>query len=275
MLFTILGSGGYLRTPRPCCMCTLCKKTRINPTERRLGPAVYCHDCSLLIDTPEDIAEALNFSNISKVQNIIYSHWHPDHVAGWRVAEQINGNIDFRSSSGKQNKVHIENPIDLWIPKDLLKKIITYFPSILYMEECGFIKIHNISGSIKLDDITITPIKINKIPVYSYLIEKQSSKVLICMDHSQDIPSLPILENLNYLIMNMGYFDEDLPDNHVRRQDTAFSENIKIINRLKPQRTVFTHIEELWGRDRRQYKQLEGKYIKNIFFSYDGMRVNI
>lgn len=275
MLFSILGSGGYLRIPRPCCRCKLCKKARIKPTERRLGPSVYCHDSHLLIDTPEDIAEALNFSNISKVQNIIYSHWHPDHVAGWRIVEQIQGNINFRSCSGKQNKIRLQNPINMWIPKDLSEKIKKNFPPILYMEECQFIKIHNISGSIKLGNILITLIKINNIPVYSYIVEKGGKRVLICMDHSKDIPYLPNFENLDCLIMNMGYFEKDLSKNHIRRQDTSFEKNLEIINRLRPKKTILIHIEELWGRDKDQYSQLEKQHNRNIFFSHDGMKIKI
>jgi phosphoribosyl 1,2-cyclic phosphate phosphodiesterase len=275
MLFTILGSGGYIRTPRPCCMCELCKQARLNPAERRLGPSVYYNDSNLLIDTPEDIAEALNFSEIYGVQNIIYSHWHPDHVAGWRVTEQIRISMDFRSCSGNQNKVQIENPINLWIPEDLLKEIKKYFPPITYMEECGFVKINPISGSIKLNDTVITPIKMNDIPVYSYLMEKRGEKALVCMDHSKDIPLIKSLENVETLIMNLGYFDDDLPANHVRRQDTSFFDNIEVIKKLNPTKTIFTHIEELWGRNRAQYKKMEKQYDGKILFSYDGMKVNV
>ena len=44
---------------------------------------------NVLIDTPEDIAYAINNADIKSVDFIFYSHIDPDHTMGMRVVEQL------------------------------------------------------------------------------------------------------------------------------------------------------------------------------------------
>src|SRR3990167_2756710 len=91
MKIEILGSGGSIVTPRPGCNCYNCKSARINGgVYVRTGPSVFIHDYSLIIDTPEDVANQLNRSNISNIENCLYSHWHGDHVLGRRIWYSLN-----------------------------------------------------------------------------------------------------------------------------------------------------------------------------------------
>ncbi len=277
MKVTIIGSGGYLRTPKPCCPCDLCKLARKDNRERRLGPSVFINNINLLIDTPEDIAEGLNYSNIEKVESILYSHWHPDHCAGWRVIEQIQANIDIRSSSGNQNKIKPEDIISVHIPEDLRESIIELEPGIKYMEECSFAKIKPLEDKLNIGDYSIEPIKLtNDIPVYVFVINNQGKRVGICMDHAKDITNSEILEDLDLMIIPLGYPDEKVPPGHIRRQDTSFKDNLNLIEELKPKKTVLIHIEELWRMSTKDYKNLEMQHKnKNLHFSTDGMEIEI
>ncbi|MBU0458998.1 hypothetical protein KJ652_04090 [Patescibacteria group bacterium] len=277
MKVTIIGSGGYIRTPKPCCSCELCKIARKDIKERRLGPSVYINDIDLLIDTPEDIAEGLNYSNIKKVSNILYSHWHPDHTAGWRVIEQIQADIDIRSSSGSQNLVKPDDTINIFIPADLRELIIKLEPGIKYMEKCSFAEIKTFKDKINIKDCCIEAIELsNDIPSYLYLISIIDKKIVICMDHAKNIPASKIPEGVDLMIMPLGYMEEDLPQDHIRRQDTSFKENLNLIDILHPKQTVFVHIEELWRKRIADYQDLETQYKdKNLHFSIDGTEVAV
>ena len=51
----ILGSGGCVSTPRPCCSCPICTEARQKGFPyARTGCSLYIEDANLLIDTPED-----------------------------------------------------------------------------------------------------------------------------------------------------------------------------------------------------------------------------
>jgi len=65
MRFTIIGSGGCVCTPKPLCQCKVCVQARKKGYPyARCGCSLFLEDISLLVDTPEDIAIALNNADI-------------------------------------------------------------------------------------------------------------------------------------------------------------------------------------------------------------------
>ena len=70
---------------------------------------MFLDDIYLLVDTPEDIAIAINNADIKRIDNIIYSHWDPDHTLGMRIMEQLRLEwLDY------YDKIKPENPIDIF-----------------------------------------------------------------------------------------------------------------------------------------------------------------
>ena len=113
MEFTILGSGGCAVIPKPMCRCRVCEEARLKgvPYERT-GPSFFVHDEDILIDTPAEIVQQLNRSNIQQVRYLTFTHLDPDHVEGFRVVEQIA--LDFRSWRAYADRV-----ISLLLPEPL------------------------------------------------------------------------------------------------------------------------------------------------------------
>ena len=96
MRIEFLGTGGATTTPRPLCRCRICTEARRKGVPySRSGPSVFVHGPDLLIDTPEEIKDELNRSQVDQIAAVAYSHWHPDHTAGCRVLEEMN--IDWRA----------------------------------------------------------------------------------------------------------------------------------------------------------------------------------
>ena len=81
--FTFMGSGAGCGVPAFFCDCPACQEARSNPRARR-------GDCGVmvtgqqrtLIDTPPDIRQYFIRENVSYIDNLIYTHWHYDHVGG-------------------------------------------------------------------------------------------------------------------------------------------------------------------------------------------------
>ena len=93
MRFNLLGTGGVTPIPKPCCDCELCVNARENGwQDYQTGPSMFIYDDNILFDTPEEVRFQLNRENIEKVENVILTHWHPDHTQGIRIVEQINFN---------------------------------------------------------------------------------------------------------------------------------------------------------------------------------------
>lgn len=107
MKIKIIGSGGCVSTPRPCCDCKVCREAREKGFPyARTGCSLFIERANVLIDTPEDVNYALNNANVGQVDYILYSHIDPDHTMGMRVVEQLR--LDWlKVSVGEKN----ENPI--------------------------------------------------------------------------------------------------------------------------------------------------------------------
>ena len=55
MKLKIIGSGGCVSTPKPCCPCKICKEAREKGFPyARTGCSLFIEDEKILIDTPED-----------------------------------------------------------------------------------------------------------------------------------------------------------------------------------------------------------------------------
>ena len=113
MKWTIMGSGGCTVIPKPLCWCRVCREAREKGIPySRAGPSAFLHDISLLIDTPAEIAELLNRSQINRVKYLTFSHLDPDHIEGFRVVEQIA--LDFRAW-----RAYPEKQVCLLLPEEL------------------------------------------------------------------------------------------------------------------------------------------------------------
>jgi len=84
--FIITGLGGCVCLPKPLCQCKICVEARKKGGRyKRYGCSLYLEDSSLLVDTPEDIAHALNAADIRSVEHVLYTHRGPDHTLGMRI----------------------------------------------------------------------------------------------------------------------------------------------------------------------------------------------
>lgn len=287
MELIILGSGGCQIIPRPCCQCKVCKEARLKgrPYER-LGSALFIKDSNTLIDTPEEISVELNRADIKEVDNVFYTHKHPDHTKGMRVFEQLKKNW-------LTNKV--SKPVNVFMPEKVYDDIfrISSIPKSSYFDyyEKGIkiIKTKKIKRDVPVifGKTKITPVKVNEIfgdNVFIYVIEKEKKKVVyaIC-----DFKMFPIknkyIQNPDILIIQNGYFEGPLKDGAIITKDSplrkelySFDETINIGKKIKAKKIIFSHIEELYGKSYDDLKKIEKKYKKdNIQFAYDGMKIKL
>jgi len=83
-----LGSGARSRRPGGAVRAPYASRREI--PYARTGPGLFVHGPDVLIDTPEEIKDQLNRSRVREIAACFYSHWHPDHVTGRRLWEEMN-----------------------------------------------------------------------------------------------------------------------------------------------------------------------------------------
>ena len=257
MKFIMLGSGGYIRIPRACCNCRVCSEARKKGYPyKRLGQSLFLEDENILFDTPEDINEELNHLQIKTVENIVYSHWHPDHTLGYRIIETLR--------DGKEL-----SPINVYMPGYDLDISIKNNKVLPFFEIKKYCKLNILEDNINIGKINIKRIPLTNGFASGFIISENSKELFYCPCHAISIPIIDELKNMDCIIMNLGNLNKE------EEQLTNFKrDNLRIINQLKPKKTIFTHIEEVENTTYDEFKQIEKNY-ENIFFGYDGMIINI
>src|SRR5215813_12254372 len=79
---TVLGSGTSMGVPTIGCACAVCHSS--DPKDRRTRPSVLIEygDKTVLIDTTPDFREQAIREGIRKLDAVLYTHAHADHILG-------------------------------------------------------------------------------------------------------------------------------------------------------------------------------------------------
>lgn len=256
MKIKILGSGGYMRTPMPTCSCPICSGAKEDPKKRKLPTSLYLPEHKILIDTAEDIYESISGGEVMQVDTVLYSHWHPDHMAGLRVLESL---------------FYVQKkPIDVWLssPVDIEK-----YPGFSFMEKKGQIRINYLSDGKELvfGNLKITSVKIDEIPVFSFMLEEGGIKAVITVDHSKDMLNPGILDRfgkIDHLFMNLGVLVEN-------GTATSLNNNLKVVELAQPKNTYLTHIEGHFFKDWNDYMKLKTSLAeRQVFLTEDNEEFN-
>jgi phosphoribosyl 1,2-cyclic phosphate phosphodiesterase len=283
MRFIITGSGGCVSIPRPLCQCRVCTEARRKgkPYTRR-GCSLYLEDLALLVDTPEDINTALNNAEITVLDTILYSHWDPDHTLGMRVVEQLRLEwLDYY-----ENKKP-DNPIKIFASNGVMRDINnirnTHGSFLDYYEHMGLIERKIVNGNISMEkniDITFIPVPKEK-SVDIFLFRQNKKKLIYAPCDCKPFPENENMYNADILVIGNTFVGDVLKNNkvigknHPLRNELHGMENvIEIKERYNIGRVIITHLEEDWGKSFDDYKGLENEY-RNIFFAYDGMKIEI
>ena len=87
----VLGSGTSHGVPMIGCECATCRST--DPRDRRFRPSVLIHVAdgpSVLIDTTTDLRSQALAHAVKRVDAIVYTHSHADHVMGLDDMRRFN-----------------------------------------------------------------------------------------------------------------------------------------------------------------------------------------
>jgi len=280
MKIIILGSGGCVALPKPLCKCKVCTEAREKGRPySRFGCSIFLDDIKLLVDTPEDITQALNSLDIDKVNTVLYSHLDPDHTLGMRVFEHLRLNW-LEISEGKE----CTNPINVLamphVMDDLNCICSKYGPFLDYYENIrNLINRQTVKDYIYLGDIKISFIQASSAAIFVF--EHEDKKVIYAPCDVKPFPENKIFEHADLLIIGNTIIGETLKDGVVLSEDNimrnelfSVKEVLQLKDKYQIHKVIFTHLEEDWGKSYDDYIELEKQY-DNIQFAYDGMSIEV
>lgn len=251
MIITILGSGTSTGVPMVGCECPVC--TSDDPHDKRTRCSILIEHCgrNILIDTSTDLrAQALR-EKINRIDAVLYTHHHADH---------INGIDDLRGF----NFIH-RTVVPCYGDHETMTTITENFSYIFSCDEpSGYrqlLQAHTVNSSFDLFGLTIIPIPLRhgKGDATGY----RFGNAAYLTDVSE-IPaeSFPLLEELDLLIIDALRYT---PHTNHLNIDSA----IEMVRRIAPRRTLLTHLtHEVPHCD-------ETKLPERIRFAYDGLKLEL
>jgi phosphoribosyl 1,2-cyclic phosphate phosphodiesterase len=251
MRITVLGSGTSVGVPSIGCRCAVCTST--DPRDQRLRPSILVQwdGHAVVVDTTPDFRQQALRANISRLDAVLFTHAHADHIMGLDDVRPFN----FRQSGR----------IPIFASEETLGAIQRCFSYIFESK--------NPESSIpKLDAFPINgaAINIQGMEFVPVPVKHGSGDVLgfrfgnaaYLTDHSE-IPegSLAMLEGLDVLFLDALRYKPHPTHSTVQR-------SLEYVELLKPRMTYFTHICHDLGHER-----AESMLPPHVRLAYDGLEI--
>jgi phosphoribosyl 1,2-cyclic phosphate phosphodiesterase len=279
-----LGTGGAMTIPRPLCRCRVCEEARTKGVPySRSGPSLFVHGPNLLFDTPEDIYYQINRSNITEINAVFYSHWHPDHVMGRRILESLNADWVNDPPKNKQTDVYLPEQVAIDFNHRLGSG-----EHLQFFSQQGYIRLHELKDGdcVWINDTEIWPFRLAEDYVYAFLLKTNDKKVLIALDELNNWKPGQQLQGVDLAVLPIGIFEYHpltgerliISRHPVLKEEATFAETLEMIKELNPKKTILTHIEEMNGLSFDELKKVEKLLNEeglNIEIAYDTLVVDV
>ena len=274
-----LGTGTSAGVPMIGCGCAVCRSD--DPRDRRSRPSVLIRTSDpdakieekhtdfnpaqarvrqVLIDASPDVRPQAMRENLSRLDAVLLTHAHADHVFGLDDLRRFNATMD--------------TALDLHAEPEVIEQLRKMFGYI-------FEPHNNVNASFiaqliahpqspgnpfDLHGATWTPLRLmhGRLPILGYRVDHGGRSIAYCTDVSIIPPeTYPLLEDLDVLVL-----DALRPRHHPTHLST--DQAVEIIERVAPQQAYLTHLAHDLG-----HAELAASLPAGIEPAYDGLTVTL
>ena len=219
---TVLGSGTSMGVPTIGCDCAVCRSQ--DPRDRRTRPSVMIsyNGRHVMIDTTPDFREQALRENIKKLDAVLYTHTHADHILG------ID---DLRPLTYRHKLPLYATPRACEFLRNMFRYI---FEATYKFGGLPQVDLLPIEGPVELFGARFEPVTVihGETPILGF----RFGSAAYLTDHS-DVPpeTLEKLRDLDILFLDALRYKP-------HPTHSTVEQSLKIVDTLKPKRTFFTHI---------------------------------
>ncbi|MCB2207569.1 MAG: MBL fold metallo-hydrolase [Bacteroidetes bacterium] len=252
MKVTFLGTGTSQGVPVIACPCKVCKSTSVKDKRLRSAVLVELDNTTLVIDAGPDFRYQMLRQDVNKLDAILITHSHKDHIAGLD---------DVRSYNYLQKK-----PMDIYASsrdQETIKQEFSYaFREQLY-PGVPVINLHDIMHGIEIGGVKVgvLPVLHMKMEVYGYRIGD-----FAYITDTNYIPEDTMAKLLDCKVIVLNALRKEPHISHYNLEEA-----VKVLEFLRPERAYLTHISHLMGFHKEVEKELPGF----ISLAYDGLAIDI
>ncbi len=250
---TVLGSGTSTGVPTIGCDCEVC--TSPDPRDKRLRPSVLvtCGDRNLLVDTTPDLRYQMLRAAVRRVDAVLYTHAHADHVMGLDDLRPFNhGRTEPIPIYGSAETIESVRRCFSYVfngvkSESSIPRIAPFVFGGAPLEVCGV-------------PVLPVPVKHGRATIHGF----RFGPAAYLTDHS-DIPpeSLELLRGLDVIFLDALRFRPHPTHSTIER-------SLATVEQLAPRRAFFTHMchEVL-------HERVESTLPPHVRLAYDGLRIDV
>jgi phosphoribosyl 1,2-cyclic phosphate phosphodiesterase len=249
---TVLGSGTSSGVPTIGCSCEVCRSS--DPRDTRLRPSVLLryNGRNVIVDTSPDFRAQVLRARLERLDAILYTHSHADHILGLDDVRPFN----FRQKSSMPVYGTAET-------LDVIQRVFQYAFEEPQQSSVPKLDLRILDGSpFELFDLRFTPVRLchGRGTVLGF----RFGRAAYLTDHSE-IPeeSRALLGDLDVLFL-------DALRHRPHPTHTTVQNALRLVEELKPRRAFFTHMcHDL------SHERTEAALPAHVRLAYDGLEIDV
>ena len=253
MKVTFLGTGTSQGVPVIACRCEVCQSTNSKDKRLRTSVMLSYNETNVVIDTGPDFRQQMLREQVDRLDAVLFTHEHKDHVAGLD---------DVRAFNFKQ-----QASMPLYASERVEKQLRQEFYYAFGQERYpGVPSLHFESLTTEpfvLNDKKIIPIAVKhyRLPVFGFRIDDFT--YITDASHIDESEKQKI-KGSKILVLNALR-----KKSHISH--FTLDEALSLIDELKPEKAYLTHISHLMG----LHETISRELPEHVFLAYDGLTLSV
>ncbi len=252
MKITFLGTGTSQGVPVIACECEICKSADTKDKRLRSSVMIETGNNNFVIDTGPDFRYQMLRAKVKKLDAVILTHAHKDHIAGLD---------DVRAFNFIQKKA-----IDVYAKDDVCKQIrneFSYAFSIYKYPGVPEINLHAIDTTFMINDVKIIPVNVMhmQLEIFGYRIEDftyiTDANYISDKEKEKIKGSKVVVLNALRKKKHVSHFN--------------LEEAVSLLKEINPERAYLTHISHMMG----LHEDVEKELPDFIKIAYDKLTIDI
>lgn len=255
MKVTFLGTGTSQGVPVIACKCSVCRSS--DPKDKRLRTSVLVEieGLTFAIDSGPDFRQQMLRENVGRLDAILFTHEHKDHIAGLDDVRAFN--------------FVLSKPIDVFMEKKVRSAIEREFAYVFEEEDNKYPGVPRININIienrrfMVNGMGITPVRAfhYKLPVFGFRIGD--------FTYITDANYIPDREKEKIQGSRVIVINALRKESHISH--FTLSEAVQLLKEMNPESGYITHISHQMG----LHSEVSGELPEGINLAWDGLKIEI